>query len=314
LVRLRPALAGPLLAFTLASLAAAAPVAVKVRQFVKQPGDSVQGMAITADGHLLQGGDGGQCRVYDLNSPADTPIAEFRFASAGRDNHANALSLGDYYQGGAFPLVYVTGGQPASGVMECHVENIRRTGRGYAAERVQRITLAAEFAWDMKPESPYRTADGFYQIWGAPSWLIDSRAKCLYTFSAVYRTTAPYAKYQAGNRYIVTKLRLPAVSEGDVTLTRQDVLAQTVCDFDVFITQSGCVHEGELYYAFGFGRARGQIGESQMRAYDLETGRITRRFDLTEEIPEELEACSFYQGELYVVTQNASLYKIRLFR
>lgn len=290
----------------------AAQVAVKVRQFAKKAGDSIQGMVITAEGHLIQGGDGGQCRIYDLNLPGDTPVAEFLFASAGRDNHANALSLGGHYPGGVYPLIYLSGGQPANGILECHVENIVKMGMGYRAERVQRITLVQEFVWDMNPASQYKTADGFYKIWGAPTWLVDTREKCLYTFSAIYRTTAPYAKHRAENRYVVTKLRLPDPAEGDVTLTRRDVLDQIVYEFDAFITQSGCVANGKIYYAFGFGRPRGQVGESHIRVYDLKTRKIARRIDLTDEIPEELENCAFHQDELYTTTQEGSLYKINL--
>lgn len=290
----------------------AAQVAVKVRQFAKDPGDSIQGMAITADGHLIQGGDGGWCRVYDLNRPDDTPVAEFLFASAGRDNHANSLSLGDCYRGSAYPLIYLSGGQPANGIMECHVENIVTTDAGYRAERVQRITLAREFAWDMSPASQYKTPDGFYKIWGAPTWLADVREKCLYTFSAIYRTTAPYAKHQVENRYVVTKLRLPGPAEGDVTLTRRDVLDQIVYAFDVFITQSGCVADGKIFYAFGYGRPRGQVGESHIRVYDLKTREIVHRIDLADEIPEELENVAFWNGELYTTTQKGNLYKINL--
>lgn len=292
----------------------AAQVAVKVRQFAKNPGDSIQGMAITADGHLIQAGDGGQCRIYNLNLPRDTPVAEFLFASADKDNHANALSLGGYYPRGDYPLIYLSGGQPNNGIMECHVENIVKTNAGYRAERVQRITLAPDFAWDMRPGSQYQTEDGFYKIWGAPTWLVDTQEKCLYTFSAIYRTTAPYAKHRAENRYVVTKLRLPDPAEGDVTLTRRDVLDQIVFEFDVFITQSGCVDDGKIYYAFGFGHPRGQVGESHVRVYDLKTRKIYRRFDLADEIPEELENCAIRQGELYTTTQNGSLYKINLTR
>lgn len=290
----------------------AAQVAVKVRQFGKDPGDSIQGMAITGEGHLIQGGDGGQCRIYDLNLPGDTPVAEFLFASASKDNHANALSLGGHYQGGTYPLIYLSGGQPANAIMECHVENIVTTDAGYRAERVQCIRLAQEFVWDMNPASQSKTADGFYKIWGAPTWLVDAKEKCLYTFSAIFRTTAPYAKHRTENRYIVTKLRLPDPAEGDVTLTRRDVLDQIVYDFDVFITQSGCVADGKIYYAFGYGRPRGQVGESHIRVYDLKTREIVHRIDLADEIPEELENVAFWNGELYTTTQKGNLYKINL--
>lgn len=283
----------------------------KVRQFPRMPGSSVQGMAITDEGLLVQAYDGGQCRIFDLRAEGNAPVAGLPFASAGKDNHANAISLSDTrYEGGWLPLLYVTGGRPANGRMVCHVENIRKEGNVYRAERVQRITLCADFAWDMQPGSAYREADGFCRIWGAPTWMVDSRENCLYVFSAIYRTTRAYARFAKENRYVVTKLRLPAPTEGDVTLTRQDVLDQVLYDFDVLVTQSGVVRGGEIYYVFGFGRDQASRESSQLRIYNLRTREITGRIDLATAIPEELEGCDFYQGELHVVTQAGSLYKI----
>lgn len=283
----------------------------KVRQFPRMPGSSVQGMAITDDGLLVQAYDGGQCRIFDLKAEGNAPVAAFPFASAGKDNHANAVSLSDTrHEGGWLPLLYVTGGQPANGRMECHVENIRKEGSFYRAERVQRITLSADFAWDMQPGSAYREADGFCRIWGAPTWLVDSQANCLYVFSAIYRTTRAYAQFASVNRYVVTKLRLPALSEGDVTLTRRDVLDQVLYDFDVRVTQSGTVRGGEIYYVFGFGRDQASGESSQLRIYNLRTREISGRIDLATAIPEELEGCAFYRGELHVVTQTGGFYKV----
>lgn len=301
-----------LLASAFSTLPLAGQVATKVRNFPVNPGHSLQGMVITNDGFLIQAYNHGQCRIFDLNAESSEPIAAFPFGSAGKDNHANAVSLGDVYRGGAFPLLYVTGGQPSSGVMECHVENILKKGGAYRAERVQRITLSRDFAWDMQPGSSCKDAEGFHKIWGAPTWLVDSREHCLYVFSAVYRTTLAYARFEKDNAYVVTKLRLPAVAEGDVVLTRRDVLDQFLYDFDVFVTQSGCVQDSEIYYTFGFGRTRASRESSQVRAYNLRTRTISRRIDLAEEIPEELEACAFYRGELHVMTQKGNLYKIHL--
>jgi len=303
----------PLAALVASACPAVAQFATKVRQFPRNPGHSIQGMCITPGGYLIQAYNFGQCRIFDLNSENDTPIAEFPLASAGKGNHANAVSMSDtHYRRNELPLIYVTGGQPSDGVMECHVENILKTDTGYQAERIQRISLSAEFAWDMKPESKYRSDDGFYKIWGAPTFIVDSQEQCLYIFSAIYRTTKPYAQFKAENRYIVTKLRLPDVSEGDVTLTRHDVIDQIVYDFDVFITQSGCVRESKIYYTFGFGRDQASLESSQLRVYDLRTRAISRGIDLTEEIPEELESCAFYKDKLYVMTQLGNLYRIDL--
>src|SRR5690606_34315288 len=134
-------------------LAAGADDAVtKVRTFPRMKEHSIQGMGITADGYLIQGYDRGLCRIYDLKKEKERPIAEFPFGSAGKDNHANAIALGEgRAEGSDFPLVYVTGGQPANGIMECHVEFIGGSGGGYHARRIQRIVLSPDFSWDMKP-------------------------------------------------------------------------------------------------------------------------------------------------------------------
>jgi hypothetical protein len=131
-------------------------------------------------------------------------------------------------------------------------------------------------------------------------------------FSATYRTTKPYEQFKKANRYIVTKLRLPDIGEGDVTLTRKDVLDQMVYDFDVFFSQSGCVNGSEIYYVFGHGKPPGEVGDNHLRTYSLKTRTITRRVDLTADILDEPEGIAFYQGDLYLMTQKATLYKIKL--
>ncbi len=302
-----------LLAAVAAASATTTPSVTLVREFPRFPGHSIQGMTITAGGLLIQGYNLGQCRIFDLNRESNDPIAEFPLGSAGKDNHANAISMSrTHHAGNEIPLLYVTGGQPTNGMMECHVENIVKTGTGYRAERVQRISLAPEFAWDMQTGSSYETADGFQKIWGAPSFLVDADAGCLWVFSARYRTTKAYLKHKENNRYIATKLRLPAVSEGDVVLTRKDVLDQIVYEFDVLATQSGCIEQGKLYYTFGFGRDRASMESSQIRVYDLRSRELVRRIDLAEEIPEEFESCVFYRNEFYAMTQKGRLYKIKL--
>jgi hypothetical protein len=300
-------------AFSSGVSVAAEAVVKKIRNFPKFAGHSIQGMGITADGHLIQGYNHGFCRIYDLKRDEPVPVAEFAFGSSGKDNHANAVALGAKpAEGSDFPLVYVTGGQPANGLMECHVERIGKKDGIFHAERIQKISLAPGFAWDMKPSSVSKTADGFQKIWGAPSWLVDEEGGCIYIFSAIYRTTAAYAAFGDVNRYVVTKLRLPGVAEGDVTLERKDVLDQTTYDFDAFITQSGCLEGSAIYYTFGFGRGRGSRESSQLRIYDLEARTITGSLDLAEAIPEELEGCDFHQGKLLVMTQKGNLFEVEL--
>lgn len=290
---------------------AAAASAAKVMRIPVYPGRSIQGMCITADGYLLQLHDHGYCRIFDFKSRNPAPLADFPLGSSGNDNHANAVALSDLrFKGNRdFPLLYVTGGMP-NGAMECHVENILRNGDRYLAERVQRIVLADEFRWDMAPGSTYKTADGFYRIWGSPSWLIDNGEKCLYILSAIYRTTIQYAKHKDENRYVVTKLRLPDIAEGDVVLSRRDVRDQIVYDFAAFVTQSGCLEGSKIYFTFGFGRTRESLQSSQIRVFDLNARTITQSFDLAEIILEELEACAFYQEALYVMTAKGNLYEI----
>lgn len=288
-------------------------VAMLVRTFPRYAGQSIQGMGITKDGFLIQGYNHGFCRIFDLNREDSSPIAEFAFGSAGKDNHANAIALGaEPAEGSRFPLVYVTGGQPANGLMECHVERIRTSGGKYDAERIQRIRLSSEFAWDMKPGSISKTDDGFQKIWGVPSWLIDETQRSIYVFSAIYRTTLAYAAFEKQSRYVVTQLPLPEITEGDVTLGRKDVMSQIDYDFDAFVTQSGCLEGSAIYYTFGFGRGRESRESSQLRIYDLKTRKIAGSLDLAIQIPEELESCDFHRGDLFVMTQKGNLFKVAL--
>ncbi len=309
----RSKVAGLFFAALALSCVAAAQTVTKVMTIPTYPKHSIQGMVITADGYLVQCHDQGYCRIYDFKAKNPEPLADFRLGSSGTGNHANAASLSStYYKGNKdFPLLYVTGGV-ASGPMVCHVENIVKDGSSYSARQVQAITLADEFRWDMAPASHYKTDDGFYKIWGFPSWLVDNEEKCLYVFSAIYRTTLPYARHKEQNRYVATKMRLPDVSEGDVVLTRADVLDQILYDFDVFITQSGCIKDSKIFYTFGFGKPRESLKSSQMRVFDIKQRKIVQSLDLAEAIPEELEACSFYKGDLYVMTVKGNVYKIGL--
>ncbi len=233
--------------------------------------------------------DGGNVNVYDFRRLKAVPVASFTLASSQRDNHANNAEFGvEKAPGASFPLMYVTNGKVGSDIeWVCYVESITRRGKSFRSELAQEIVLDIS-GW---------AAKGLDPIFGAPSWMIDRERKALWVFSAHKRTTPQVTKDPSENRYIATRFRIPALSEGaEVRLTADDVLQQVVFPFDAWFTQAGCVRDGKIWYCFGVGKPG---RPSLIRVYDTDTGAVSG-WDLQDQIPCEMEDMVLRGRRLYV--------------
>lgn len=256
---------------------------------------SQQGMDIYG-GYVFCLEDGGHVNVYDFEKANPEPVYEFELASSCPDNHANNASFGiEVPEGSNFPLLYVSNGKVGSEIeWTCFVEGIiRRNGRMHS-ELLQTITLDI---------AGWKDA-GYVPIFGAPSWMVDRERGDLWVFSARKRTTGKVTCHAWENQYVATKFRVPTVNEGKkVILGANDILDQVVFPFETWFTQAGCVHDGKIYYCFGVGKLD-PLRPSRIRVYDTDTRSIAARYELQEEIPNEMEDLAISDGWLYVNTNT----------
>lgn len=261
-------------------------------------GRAQQGMEIYGR-YLFSLEDGGHVNVYDFKKAAPEPVAGFELASSGKDNHANNAEFGiEKKPGASFPLMYISNGKVGCDIeWTCFVESITRRGKRFNTELVQTITL------DIKG---FKEA-GYEPIFGAPSWLIDRERKALWVFSAHQRTTRKVTLEPEDNFYIAYKFRIPTLSEGpSVTLGLKDLQAQVIFPYETWFTQAGCMYDGKIFYCFGVGRADPEGRPSRIRVYDTDSGSICAKYDLNEEIPEEMEDLVVKDGWIYVNTNTNS--------
>lgn len=254
-----------------------------------------QGMDICSD-WIFCLEDGGYARVFNFRKPSEGAVAEFTLASAQKDNHSNNASFGiETKKGASFPLLYVTVGKPGSEIdYKCFVESITRKGKKFTSELAQTITLDPE-GWEEK---------GYATIFGAPSWMVDRVRGELWVFSARKRTVKKVTVNEWENQYVATKFRVPALSEGtQVTLGADDILDQAVFPFETWFTQAGCAHDGKIYYCFGLGK-QNPAYPSRLRVFDTDTRTISARYELQEQIPQEMEDVCLHDGWLYVNTNT----------
>ncbi|MHC1779534.1 MAG: hypothetical protein AB9922_04805 [Bacteroidales bacterium] len=278
--------------------------------FVKGDIHSQQGKKISQQGMEMWGDyifslmDKGYCNVYCFSTRDSLPLAKFKLASFRDDNHANNASFGtETKQGASFPLIYITNGKVGSEIeWVCFVESITKKGDIFSSEIAQTIILDGS-NWESK---------GFTAIFGAPSWMIDRERGFLWVFSARKRTILKVTRNTSENQYIATKFRIPLLSEGkEVLLTVADILDQVVFPYDVWATQAGSVHDGKIYYCFGFGN-KYEITTSKIRIYDTDKRLISSRYELEHVVQEEMEDLVVRDGWMYVNTNSPLIYKISM--
>lgn len=281
---------------------------------------SAQGMGIHGDrAYILY--DTGMCSVYDIkgqnSEPIDTfPLGSFNDGTPTRDylNHANScMFIKRHYGENPIPLLYVTIGT-GTGMDDdgyyyrCAVENLTGTvdadGREhYQAETLQVITYKPGDMTGMPWVQP---------CWGCPAFLVDPDEECLYIFSAQYRTKRECLPEDLRNTYIVTKLRLPELSEGAmVRLTPADILDQFTVPSGVMFTQGGTIADGKLIYTFGCPKIGYPLN---VMVFDLKEKKLLHEIgDMDEAFhQEEIECCAPYRGLLLCNTCDGGIYDLRV--
>ena len=254
-----------------------------------------QGLEIWGD-YVFALEDGGGVNVYDFRTASPEPLASFSLASSRPDNHANNASFGvETAKGASFPLLYVSNGKVSSDIeWTCFVESITRKGRKFTSEIAQVITLDGT-DWEKS---------GYVSIFGAPSWMVDRERGALWVFSARKRTVQKVTRNAYENQYVATRFRVPSLAEGkEIHLGVNDIEAQAVFPFDTWFTQAGCVHDGKIYYCFGLG-AQDPSRPSRIRVYDTDTRTISARYELQEQIPNEMEDIAIAGDWMYVNTNT----------
>lgn len=240
--------------------------------------------------------DGGNVNVFDFQKAASEPITSFYLASSHPDNHANNASFGtETKKGASFPLLYVSNGKVGCDAeWTCAVESITRKGRKFSSELAQTITLDIS-GWE---------EEGYVKIFGAPSWMVDRTRNELWVFSARKRTVKKITAHAYENQYVATKFRVPTLSEGkEIILGVNDIEDQVVFPFDTWFTQAGCVHDGKIYYCFGLG-IQDPSRPSRIRVYDTDTRTISARYELQDQILNEMEDIAIVGDWMYVNTNT----------
>lgn len=263
---------------------------------------SQQGMVVWKS-ILLAYEDGGHCRLYDRSSGKLKHIGDFKASSSSKDNHCNQVNLGvTQLKNAALPLLYLTVGKPGSEIdMQCHVENLVRKGNKWQSSLVQTIRLDT---------TGWREA-GRLSIFGGPSWLIDRTRKQMWVFSARRRTIKKTMPTTNHNVLIATRFRIPELSEGrEVRLGVDDIEEQVAFDMDTYITQSGFVDDGKIYYTFGYDKLRHPEIPARLRIYDLDRRATAGRFNLDDVIEEEVEAVQPDGDRLLINTNSQAIYQM----
>lgn len=279
-----------------------------------RPVPNTQGMAIWGDCAFMLY-DTGVCAVFDLRSrsrkPLDVfPLGSYNSGKPSREylNHANSCMFSTIHlNDNPIPLLYVTvgagiGTDEDGYYYRCAVENIAEQEDGcFMAQTVQTITYKPEGTLPAGIEQP---------CWGAPCFLVDNDAGFLYLFSARYRTKRDCVPEGKENAFIITKFPLPDPRLGGmVHLHPEDILGQFVVPSDVLFTQGGMIHNGKLYYTYGYPKGGYPV---QIMVFDLhkkclagQTGDLSQVF-----FGEEIEACATYRGRLLCNTCDGSIFEI----
>lgn len=279
-----------------------------------KPVPSEQGMAIEGDRAFILY-DTGVCAVFDLVTRDPRPVSVFPLGSYNKGkptpdylNHANSCMFGPAHWGdNPLPLLYVTigtgiGYDEDGYFYRCAVENVQQREDGsYYSQTVQTICYRPEGTLPEGIVSP---------CWGCPAFMVDKDEAALYIFSARYRTKRGCVPEGEHNAYIITKFPLPdPARDGMIHLGPEDILDQFVVPSDVLFTQGGTIHNGKLYYTFGYPKGGYPL---QILIFDLQRKTLYGQVDnLTEAFrKEEIECCGIYRNRLLCNTCDGSIFAL----
>lgn len=273
----------------------------RIETLMRKDATHSQGMSVVDD-KIFVLHENGQCRVYDYKTKDSNAIGAFDLASKSNDMHYNCANFGvEYKDGASFPLLYVTngtGGVPSSNT--CFVESITQTSDStFTTEVVQVINLHPEnFA-----------SAGYDVIKTTPQWLVDKERRKLWVFSCNTGTKKEAMGDFSKSRMSATCFELPSLAEGDtIDLCEKDVIKQLLFEADAYVIQGGCIRDGIIYYAYGYGG--NSTSPSRIRVYNTDTGNIDLRLNLDSVILNELEDLAYYDNKIIINVSNAYIYSI----
>lgn len=280
---------------------------------------SAQGMDIYGDrAYILY--DTGWCAIHDLKSRNPEPIDLFKLGSyndgvPSKDylNHANSCMFGTiHHNDNPIPLLYVTigtgiGYDEDGFYYRCAVENIVGTkdengNEHFTAETLQVITYKPEGIENVPFDPP---------CWGCPAFFVDTQKGYLYIFSAKYRTKRGCTPEGEHNAYIITKFRLPELSDGKmVRLTPGGIIDQFSVESDIAFTQGGLLVDDKIIYTYGCPKIGYPL---EVTVFDLNEKTLAAHVTNLDEafFGEEVECCGIYEGKLLCNTCDGSIFELR---
>lgn len=231
-----------------------------------------QGMAIFGD-YLVRTANGGTHKIYRIEDNGFSLIGSFALNGLG---HANSVQFAPVLEPGQFlPYLYVSAFNSKCKVVE--IDNLT------SAHVVQTITYDIA---GLPADSNFQIGDDGYL------WLttLDS----------------------ASNAYVFIKFRKVSVSEGDVTLTSQDVMdkweSSEKFPYNPYVWQGEIIKKGKVYFLYG------QTGNRKrgINIFDTQTHSLLFQVDFTNLSGLEMEDIDFYNNSIIVATYQDVMYKVEL--
>ncbi|MBR5924629.1 MAG: hypothetical protein IKZ60_04140 [Bacteroidales bacterium] len=246
------------------------------------PGSRQGGVAM--DGMLFQFMDGAPAiDVYSLKKGEHLQRIPLEGRKAWHCNNA-CVSCTYLQKGDKYPLIYVSQENKA----EHCICVFRISGKKgfFAAELVQKIIL------------PTPVQMGLWY----PNLVLDNDKEEIYV-TGYSRESWKDARF--GNGLQVLKFKLPAVSEGEISISADEILERRIYSFRL-ATQGAVIKDGRMYQVYGM------AGDSAIVCYDLESGLELWAKDLTAAgIPNEPESLYFNGKELYCTDVKGIVYRCK---
>lgn len=242
-------------------------------RFASEIPDSRQGAAVFGE-YLFQAHDKGMCDIFDLLS--GKKLRTVRLLPAREQNHANNICFSDrrYGRTDQFPLLYVSENK-TRGISVNRLASLDGT-----VEQVQYITLPAQIGYFLNA-------------------VIDPAKDFIYTVcfrSRNWRTA------DDGNRLIVSRLRLPDISEGDVAV---EVIDQFELPFHT-ATQGAFFTNGLIVHGFGINTNE----HDGLVVIDPKKKRIVREIGTHDAFNDEIEGVAPYRGGVLVTLQHGNVFRM----
>ena len=239
---------------------------------------------------------GGTCYVYNYDN-SRSPVSSFKLACSNQNTHCNCLNFGnEYVNESQYPLLYVSNGESGSPTeLYCFVESLHLEDPfTYTANLVQVLIL---------DKSNFKKKELVVPV-ACPQWLVDNERQQLWAFSLTTRSTVSAMGDMKDVKVVATCFELPKLADGDtIKLGAKDVVKQSIFEADAYILQAGCVKDGIIYMAYGYG-GTGKQTPSKIRVYNTDTGEIDIRLDLDGIITDEPEDLYIYDNKLLLNTSG----------